>query len=114
MLARALRVEQFLELAACLAAGAWLHARHGWSALAVALGILAWLGGSRLAMVALTSFLGWIHRSPRAASASASAARCGWSPANGVRSSRRTSSTFRGKRWCCAPIRNRLPRRVYR
>jgi hypothetical protein len=65
MLARALRVAQLTELAACLAAGAWLHARHGWSGLAVALVIAAWLGGSRLGVVALTSCLGWIHRSPR-------------------------------------------------
>jgi triacylglycerol esterase/lipase EstA (alpha/beta hydrolase family) len=66
MLARALRVAQLVELAACLAAGAWLHARHGWSGLAVALGAAAWLAGSRLAAVLLTALLAWIHRSPRA------------------------------------------------
>jgi hypothetical protein len=65
MLARALRVGQLIELAACLAAGAWLHARHGWGAAAIALGVAAWFLGSRLAIVSLTSLFGWIHRSPR-------------------------------------------------
>lgn len=65
MLARSLRVGQLIELAACLALGAWLHARVGWSAFAVALGVVAWFAGSRLAAVALTCSLGWIHRSPR-------------------------------------------------
>jgi triacylglycerol esterase/lipase EstA (alpha/beta hydrolase family) len=66
MLARALRVGQLIELAACLALGAWLHTRYAWSGLGVALGVVAWLAGSRLAAVALTTFLAWIHRSPRA------------------------------------------------
>lgn len=66
MLARALRVGQLVELAACFALGAWLHARHGWSGLAVALGVAAWFAGSRLAAVAATALLAWIHRSPRA------------------------------------------------
>ena len=67
MLARALRVGQLIELVACLAAGAWLHARHGWGALAVALGVAAWFAGSRLAAVMFMASLAWIHRSPRAA-----------------------------------------------
>ncbi|HSN21217.1 MAG TPA: alpha/beta fold hydrolase [Usitatibacter sp.] len=66
MLARALRIAQLVELAACLAAGAWLHAARGWGPLAVGLGVVAWFAGARLVLVSLSSLLGWIFRTPRA------------------------------------------------
>jgi len=66
MLARALRTAQLLELAACLLAGAWLHASRGWGPLAIALGILAWFAGIRLVLLLLSSLLAWIFRTPRA------------------------------------------------
>ena len=61
-----MRAAQLLELAACLAAGAWLDARHGWSAAAIVAGTVAWFAGVRLALVCASSLLGWIFRSPRA------------------------------------------------
>lgn len=67
MLARALRFAQLAELAACLLAGAWLHAARGWSPIAIALGTIAWFAGIRLALVLLSSLLAWIFRTPRAA-----------------------------------------------
>ena len=66
MLARAQRIAQLVELAACLGAGAWLHAAHGWGALAIALGTLAWFTGIRLLLVLLSSLLSWVYRTPRA------------------------------------------------
>jgi pimeloyl-ACP methyl ester carboxylesterase len=66
MLARALRLAQLAELAACLAAGAWLHAARGWGPLAIAAGTVAWFAGARLVLVLLTSGLGWVLRTPRA------------------------------------------------
>ena len=65
MLARALRLAQLVELAACLAAGAWLHAARGWGSIAIAAGIVAWFAGVRLALVTLSSLLAWIFRTPR-------------------------------------------------
>lgn len=65
MLARALRTAQLVELGACLAAGAWLHAARGWGPIAIALGTLAWFSGIRLALVLLSSLLAWIYRTPR-------------------------------------------------
>src|SRR5262249_12415513 len=53
-------------LALCLAAGAWLHAYHGWSAAAVAAGTVAWFAGVRLLLVCISATLGWIFRTPRA------------------------------------------------
>jgi triacylglycerol esterase/lipase EstA (alpha/beta hydrolase family) len=66
MLARALRLAQLVELAACLAAGAWLHAARGWGPVAIGAGIVAWFALVRLALVALSNLLGWIFRTPRA------------------------------------------------
>ena len=65
MLARLVRLSLVLELAACVALGAWLHVAHGWTipgvaALAVALSL-----GVRFALVCFTSLLGWLNRSPR-------------------------------------------------
>jgi len=60
-----MRAAQLAELAACLAVGAWLHARHGWSVAAIVAGTVAWFAGVRLAIVCATSLLGWIFRSPR-------------------------------------------------
>jgi triacylglycerol lipase len=65
MLARAYRLAQLVELAACIAAGAWLHAAHGWSVLAIAAGVVAWFAGARLILVCVSMSLGWIYRSPR-------------------------------------------------
>jgi len=65
MLARAYRLAQLVELAACVAAGAWLHAAHGWGAAAIAAGVVAWFAGVRLVLVCISMSLGWIHRSPR-------------------------------------------------
>jgi pimeloyl-ACP methyl ester carboxylesterase len=67
MLARWFRIAQLLELAACLAVGAWLHAARGWGPLAIALGVIAWFAGVRLFLVAISSLLGWMFRSPRPA-----------------------------------------------
>lgn len=67
MLARWFRAAQLLELIACLAAGAWLQASHGWNAIQVAAGVLAWFAGVRFVLVCLSSLLGWIFRSPRPA-----------------------------------------------
>ena len=67
MLARALRIAQLLELAACLLAGGWLHASRGWGPLAVALGTVAWFLGIRLVLVLFSNGLAWIYRTPRAA-----------------------------------------------
>jgi hypothetical protein len=66
MLARALRLAQLVELAACLAAGAWLHASRGWSPIAIGIGIVAWFAGVRLVLVMLSNLLAWIFRTPRA------------------------------------------------
>lgn len=66
MLARTLRIAQLAELAACLAAGAWLHAARGWGAPAIALGTVAWFAGARLAIVASSCLVAWVLRSPRA------------------------------------------------
>jgi pimeloyl-ACP methyl ester carboxylesterase len=65
MLARWFRIAQLLELIACLAVGAWLHAAHGWGPLAIALGVIGWFAGVRLVLVAISSLLGWMFRSPR-------------------------------------------------
>jgi triacylglycerol lipase len=67
MLARILRLAQGLELAAAIGIGAWLGERHGWSRSGVALAIVGWIVGVRLAVVCASSFLGWVYRSPRAA-----------------------------------------------
>jgi len=67
MLARTLRTAQVLELAACLLAGAWLHAARGWGPLAIALGTVAWFLGIRLALLLFSSLLAWWFRTPRAA-----------------------------------------------
>lgn len=66
MLARAFRLAQLAELLLCGAAGAWLAARHGWSAGAVAVAIGAWIVGVRLASVCVSMLVGWILGSPRA------------------------------------------------
>ncbi|HET7547576.1 MAG TPA: alpha/beta fold hydrolase [Usitatibacter sp.] len=66
MLARALRIAQLVELAACLAVAAWLHAAHGWDALAIGAGVVAWFAGARLALVMLSNAIAWLLRSPRA------------------------------------------------
>ena len=66
MLRRWMRAAQLVELAACLAVGAWLHARHGWGAGAVILGTAAWFAGVRLVLVCISSLLAWIFRTPRA------------------------------------------------
>src|SRR5690348_2479675 len=67
MLARALRIAQLLELAACLLAGAWLHASRGWGPFAIVLGTVAWFLGIRLVLVLFSNALAWIYRTPRAA-----------------------------------------------
>jgi pimeloyl-ACP methyl ester carboxylesterase len=65
MLARAYRLAQLVELAACLGAGAWLHAAHAWGPAAIAAGIVGWIAGVRLVLVCISMSLGWIFRSPR-------------------------------------------------
>jgi predicted alpha/beta hydrolase family esterase len=66
MLRRWMRAAQLVELAACLAVGAWLHARHGWGVAAIVAGTVGWFTGVRLVLVCASSLLGWIFRTPRA------------------------------------------------
>lgn len=65
MLTFLVRVSLLSEAAAYAALGAWLHARHGWSAGGLLALALATALGLRLVLVLFTSFLGWRHRSPR-------------------------------------------------
>ena len=66
MLARALRLSQLLELAACLALSAWLFRGHAHRAAAIAAATVAWFLGVRLALVCISSLLGWWFGSPPA------------------------------------------------
>ncbi len=66
MLARALRLSQLLELAACLALSAWLFRGHAHRAAAIALATVAWFLGVRLVLVCISSLLGWWLGSPPA------------------------------------------------
>lgn len=63
MLARVLRLSQGLELAACLAVAAWLFRDHAHRAASIAIATVAWFLGVRFALVCISSFLGWWHRS---------------------------------------------------
>jgi len=65
MLARAYRLAQSVELCACLAIGAWLHAAHSWGFAAIAAAVVAWFAGIRFVLVCLTMLAGWVLRSPR-------------------------------------------------
>jgi predicted alpha/beta hydrolase family esterase len=65
MLARAYRLAQSVELCACLAMGAWLHAAHAWGFAAIVIAVVAWFAGVRFLLVCLTMIAGWILRSPR-------------------------------------------------
>lgn len=66
MLTALVRSSLAAEFAAYVVLGAWLHGARGWSLQAVVAATLACAFGTRLALVCLTSFLGWWHRSPRA------------------------------------------------
>lgn len=74
MLARLAQASLVMELAAYVAAGAWLHASREWAGWHAAMAALAVALGSRLVLVCLTGVLGWIWRSPRAAADCISAA----------------------------------------
>lgn len=65
MLARFVRLSLLLELATYAAIGAWLHARHGWSAAHIVGAAAAFALGIRLALVCFTMTIGWLARSPR-------------------------------------------------
>jgi len=65
MLARGSRVAQSFELIACLAAALWLHAARGWGPGAMAALVIGWVAGSRLALVAASSLVAWVWRTPR-------------------------------------------------
>ena len=66
MLARALRLSQLLELAACLALSAWLFRGHAHRAAAVVAATVAWFLGVRFVLVCISSLLGWWFGSPPA------------------------------------------------
>lgn len=66
MLTSFVRISLLAELAAYVAAGAWLHARLGWGAAEAAAAAILFALGLRFALVLFTSALGWLCRSPRA------------------------------------------------
>jgi triacylglycerol esterase/lipase EstA (alpha/beta hydrolase family) len=61
-------VSHLLELGAHASLGAWLWARHGWSAWAIAALVAILAFGVRLAIVCTSMAISWVYRSPRAAS----------------------------------------------
>ena len=66
MLTRVVRISLLVELAAWVAIAAWLHVTRGVEGPALAATIVLGALAVRLALVALTCFLGWLFRSPRA------------------------------------------------
>jgi triacylglycerol esterase/lipase EstA (alpha/beta hydrolase family) len=64
MLARVVLFSLVLEAALYAALAAWLRAEWNWSLPAVACLALGLLLGSRLALVCLSAWLAWMHRSP--------------------------------------------------
>ena len=67
MLTRLVRTSLAIELAAWVGVAAALHAALGIGWFSLAGGILLAMLGARFALVCLTTFLGWLFRSPRAA-----------------------------------------------
>jgi predicted alpha/beta hydrolase family esterase len=65
MLTRIVRLSLLVELAAWLGVAAWLRGAHGFDWPALLAGILLGVLAVRLALVCLTTFLGWLYRSPR-------------------------------------------------
>lgn len=68
MLARLFIAAHLAELAAYAALGAWLWARHGWSAWRIAALVAILAFGVRLAIVCTSMSIAWWHRSPRTVS----------------------------------------------
>ena len=66
MLTRLVRICLLVELAAWIALGAWLHARHGWTLPEIAIVAVLCVLGSRLLLVCFTGLSGHALRSPRA------------------------------------------------
>ena len=67
MLARYIRLMLFLELAAYVALGIWLHVAMQWGVAALALAAVAIALGARLAIVCLTTAIALAAGSPRPA-----------------------------------------------
>src|SRR5688500_14870175 len=65
MLTRIVWLSLLVELAAWLGAAAWLRAAHGIAWPTLLAGVLLGALAARLALVCLTTFLGWLYRSPR-------------------------------------------------
>jgi PGAP1-like protein len=65
MVAGYIRFSLALELIAYIAISCWLHWIYGWSYAALAAGAVAAAFLSRLAMVSITTSIGFAHRSPR-------------------------------------------------
>jgi triacylglycerol esterase/lipase EstA (alpha/beta hydrolase family) len=65
MLNRLILAQLFAELSLYAGAGAWLHSRQGWSLAALAGAILATALAARLSIVAISTTISYLFRSPR-------------------------------------------------